>query len=183
MEGLDRVLAALSLKIENILPLEISATAESSDDITESIPVVSHSALLEMQVVPASSIFETLRVPASQLYAHQPRTTQQRVGWQRFLAVRIDVDQAAPMEPILTPGCVVVVDRHYNSLAPYRSQQPSLYAVRSGHLIFRYVSFEENRLILRPYQLRYPVLLQQVAPGDSPSSQILGRVCMVLNEV
>jgi transcriptional regulator with XRE-family HTH domain len=183
LEGLDRVLAALSLTVENILPLQLDAVAAHSDLVVEAVPVVSHSVLLDQKMVPASAVIETLHLPASHLYAQQPRTVPQRADWQRFIAVRIDVDQAAPMEPVLTPGCIAVVDRHYNSLAPYRAQQPSVYAVRSGHLLFRYVSFEEDRLILRPYQLRYPVLLQPVAPADSPSSHILGRVCMVINDL
>jgi len=190
LEGLDRVLAALGLNVENILPLHLAATSSptspttyTSEVFVESVPIVSHSALLNEQFIAPSSVMETVRVPAFHLYAHQPPATSQRVGWQRFLAVRIDLDQAAPMGPVLTPGCIAVIDRHYNSLAPYNSQQASIYAVRSGHLLFRYLHFQQNCLILRPYQLRYPVLLQPIAPGDSPASHVLGRVCMVINEL
>jgi transcriptional regulator with XRE-family HTH domain len=182
LEGLDRVLSALHLTVESILPLQISAAIPLEESL-ESIPVVAHSALLDDATISASSVIETIRLPASHLHAVHAHPTPQHARGQRFLAVRIDLEQAAPMDPVLTPGCIAVVDRHYNSLAPYRANQPTLYAVRSGHLLFRYVTFDENRLILRPHQLRYPVLLQPLAPADSPSTHILGRVCMVLNEM
>jgi transcriptional regulator with XRE-family HTH domain len=185
LEGLDRVLAALSISIEDIQPVQLHAAAPASADHIESVPIVSHFTLLDQQLIPASAVLETLHLPASHLATHSLRANPQRSGWQRFVAVRVDVDQAAPMEPVLTPGCIAVVDRHHNSLVPHRAQQPGVYAVRSGHLLFRYVSFDQDQLILRPHQLSYPVLLQPLASSesDSLSSLVLGRVCTVLNQI
>jgi hypothetical protein len=61
------------------------------------------------------------------------------------------------MDPILAPGAIAVLDRHYNSLAPYRAHQPTLYAVCCGAaLLLRFVDFDEGSLILRPYSRDSP---------------------------
>ncbi len=87
------------------------------------------------------------------------------------------------MEPLLLPGAIAVLDRHYNSLAPYRSHQPTLYAVRSGsNLLIRFVEVDEGHLILRPYSSAFPIQLIPIAPRESPSDHIVGRVCMVFSE-
>ncbi|WP_213805215.1 hypothetical protein [Granulicella sp. dw_53] len=87
------------------------------------------------------------------------------------------------MEPLLQPGAIVVLDRHYNSLAPYRAHQPNLYAVRSGaSLVMRFIELDEGNLILRPYSMTFPVQLLPLAAQESPSDYIVGRVCMVFSE-
>ena len=45
------------------------------------------------------------------------------------------------MSPRLGPGCVVLIDRHYNSLSPYRRNDQTMYAVANGdEAVIRYVS-------------------------------------------
>ena len=59
------------------------------------------------------------------------------------------------------------IDRHYNSLALYRSQSPSMYAVHACnalHLCF--LELEGNRLILRPRNHQVPVRLIEVAASN-----------------
>ena len=88
------------------------------------------------------------------------------------------------MEPLVQPDAVVVVDRHYISLAGYRAGRLNIYAVRNGgHLSLRYADFVCNRLVLRPHNLAFPVDLLEIAPGESPADLIAGRVAMILNEV
>ena len=88
------------------------------------------------------------------------------------------------MEPLLAPGTVVVIDRHYNSLAPYRAHQPTLYAVRcGGALLLRFVDYDEGRLILRPYSRAFPVQLLPLATNASPADYLVGRVCLVFSEL
>ena len=36
------------------------------------------------------------------------------------------------MEPLVLPDAIALLDRHYNSLMPYRPNRPNLYAVRHG---------------------------------------------------
>jgi hypothetical protein len=88
------------------------------------------------------------------------------------------------MDPLVLPDSVVLIDRHYNSLMPYRPNRPNLYAVRhDARLTLRYVDFVANRLVLRPHNIAYPVDLIEVDPGDAPSDLIVGRVALILNEL
>jgi len=98
--------------------------------------------------------------------------------------VRIAASDAASMEPLVLPEAVAVIDRHYTSLMPYRTDRPNVYAVRNGsHLTLRYADFQSNRLVLRPHNLAFPVDLIDVDPEGSPSDLIAGRVVLILNEL
>jgi hypothetical protein len=128
--------------------------------------------------------FELIRLPAGILEQLRPRRAVVRRNWQRFVAVRVSALQAAPMSPVLTPNAILVLDRHYNSLAPYVPPRPSLYAVNiASDLVFRYVGFEADHLILRPHSLEHPVELLSLGAAESPSSYIVGRVCLCISEL
>jgi len=74
--------------------------------------------------------------------------------------------------------------RYYNSLAPYRAHQPTLYAVRCGAaLLLRFVDFDEGRLILRPYSRDFPVQLLSLASHETPADYLVGRVCLIFSEL
>jgi len=186
LEGLDRVLAAQNLSVDQILPLDLAAAAaptQSSEPI-EIVPVVSPSAAMDEARIPPASIIETIQVSASRLNDNRARPSTRHAHWQRFLAIRADTQQAAAMEPLLAPGAIAVLDRHYNSLAPYRAHQPTLYAVRcGGALLLRFVNFDERRLILRPYSRAFPVQLLPLATNASPADYLVGRVCLVVSEL
>jgi hypothetical protein len=90
---------------------------------------------------------------------------------------------AMAMEPLLLPDAMVLLDRHYTALTPYRATRPNLYAARHGaHLTMRYVEFWANRLILRPHNVTFPVDLIEIDPEESAGDVIVGRVAHVLNE-
>jgi hypothetical protein len=96
----------------------------------------------------------------------------------------VDAQQASAMTPVLAVGALAVIDRHYNSLAPYRANQPNIYAVRSGSmLMLRYVDFDDRHLILRPFLREFPVQLIGLREGESPADYVVGRVCLVVAEV
>ena len=185
LEGLDRVLAAQNISIDQLLPVELTAAAQvASDDPTETVPVVSASAAMDDAEIDASSVIETLEVSATRLGDNRARASSRNAHWRRFVAIRADAQQAAAMEPMLSPGAIAVLDRHYNSLAPYRAHQPTLYAVRSGAaLVVRFVDFDEGRLILRPYSRRFPVQLVPLAAHESPMDYLVGRVCLIFSEL
>ena len=188
LEGLDRVLAAQSISIDQILPLDLAATATPapppSSDPMEAVPVVSASTAMDDARVPSSAVIETIHVSASRLHDNRARVATKYAHWQRFLAIRADAQQSAAMDPLLAPGAIAVLDRHYNSLAPYRTHQPTLYAVRCGAaLLLRFVDFDEGRLILRPYARNFPVQLLPLAAHESPADYIVGRVCLVFSEL
>lgn len=189
LEGLDRVLAAQNLRVEEILPLEMTAGAApaagtAENDPTEMVPIVSPSSAMEDASIAPSAMIECVPVASSRLYGNRARAAAQRSHWQRFLAIRIDAQQAAAMEPLLPAGSIAVLDRHYNSLAQYRVGQASIYAVRFGpSLLLRHVDFDDRHLILRPYARSFPVQLLPLAAEESPGDYIVGRVCMVMAEV
>ena len=191
LEGLDRVMAAQKLTVERLMPVEISAAAGEADghhsgskETTEIVPVVTHSTAMEDAVVRAGSVIEVVHIPISRLGAGRARPSSRRLHWQRFVAIRADAQQAAAMDPMLTADSIVVLDRHYSSLAPYRAQQRTLYAVRSGGgLMVRYLEFDDARLILRPMSLAFPVQLIAVGEDETPADYIVGRVSLVLSEV
>jgi hypothetical protein len=86
------------------------------------------------------------------------------------------------MVPVLAHHSIVVIDRHYNSLVSHRQSRPGLFAVNvANSLVFRYVSFDSDRLILRPHALDHPVDLLSLGPTQSPSSLIVGRVCICIS--
>ncbi|MDW5265717.1 MULTISPECIES: hypothetical protein [Acidobacteriaceae] len=185
LEGLDRVLASQNLTIDQILPLEIAAAAApQTQEPIEIVPVVSCSVAMDEARVAESAIIETVQVSASRLHDNRARPSTKYAHWQRFLAIRADAQQSAAMQPLLAPGSIAVLDRHYNSLAPYRAQQPTLYAVRCGAaLLLRYVEFDEGHLILRPYSREFSVQLIPLASHESPADYLVGRVCLVFSEL
>jgi hypothetical protein len=67
--------------------------------------------------------------PASHLI---PRASKPRRAWQRFVAIRLSRNDAQEMEPLIGPHAIELVNRHYNSLEPYRHDPPNIFAVRNG---------------------------------------------------
>jgi transcriptional regulator with XRE-family HTH domain len=188
LEGLDKVMEAQNLSIEQILPVELAASVASSgaeaQEAIEEVPIVSPSAAMDDARIAASEVIETVPVVGSRLQENRAKPAPRRTQWERFVAVRVDAQQAAAMAPVLAIGALAVIDRHYNSLAPYRASQPNIYAVRSGSmLLLRYVDFDERHLILRPFLREFPVQLIGLREGESPADYVVGRVCMVVSEV
>lgn len=150
----------------------------------EAIPIVSQSAAMSSPAIPVRGSRDTIQLPEGWLASQPVRRAISRRSWERFVAVRITAAQALAMEPLLRTGGLVVLDRHYNSLAVCRPPHPNIYGVRVGaQLVFRHVSFESCRLVLRPRALDYPVELIELAPHDSPSDLIVGRVCVCIAEL
>jgi len=184
LDGLDRVLAAQNLSVDQIMPLELSAASPPpTTDLIDAIPVVSPTTAMDEAHVRPRSVIETIQVSASRLQDNRASPSLQCAHWQRFLAVRADAQQTAAMDPMIAAGAIVVLDRHYNSLAPYRAHQRTLYAVRYGaSLVLRYVEFDDGRLILRPLSLAFPVQLLAIGSHKTPADYIVGRVCLVVSE-
>ena len=186
LEGLDRVMAAQNISVEHILPLDLAASSDAASapgQPVDQLPVVSPSAAMDEPLIRPEHILETVQVASSRLDDNRPRASPRHADWQRFLAIRADAQQSAAMDPMISAGAIVVLDRHYNSLAPYRAHQRTIYAVRSGAaLVLRFVEFDDRRLILRPLSMHFPVQLLGLAAHESPSDYLIGRVCLVLSE-
>ncbi len=190
LDGLDRVLAAQKLTIDQLLPLDLAATtAPGSDtsaaaDAVARVPVVSPATALSQPRIAPAAIIESLHLAASRLEGGPSRASTRRADWQRFLAIRVDTEQAAAMSPLLTRGTVVVLDRHYISLAPFRAAQPNLYAVRSGStLLLRFVDLDGSNLILRPLSLEHPIQVLPLLAPFSLADFLVGRICLQLSDL
>lgn len=185
LAALDRVLAAQLLSIEDLLPeIGRAGSERKPGGNVSAVPLVSDVTALHSPVIHRRSVLELIHLPSGTLDHLRPRRTLARRDWQRFLAVRLSTAQARPMEPVFSAGSVAVLDRHYNSLAPHRPPRPNIYAINvSNSLVFRYVGYEANRIILRPHELQYPVELLRLGSDESPSALIVGRVCVSIIEV
>jgi len=194
LEGLNRVLEAQHLSVDQLIPLSLAATSTppsedtltSSPDPIELVPVVTPGAAMrDARILPSNSL-EYLHLASARLSSGLSRPVADRAPWQRFVALRVDAQQAAAMAPLLPRGTLVVLDRHYTSLAPFRPSQPNLYAVRGGSgLLLRYVDLEDTRLILRPLALEHPIqLIELDVPVDRRlPDHLVGRVCLQLSEL
>lgn len=182
LDAIDRILAAQQMSAADLLPATNRRLPAHGDEDPSIIPVVSHSmALFEPYIRPAAvqSIF---RLPNDALRSVRSRAAASRRHWQRFVAVRIPALDAQPMDPLVLPDALAIIDRHYNSLARYSSDRPTLYAIRKGaHLTLRYVEFLSSRLVLRPHNVNFPIDLIEIEDQAAPNDYIAGRVVLVLN--
>jgi hypothetical protein len=200
LEGLDRMLAAQDLTIEQLLPVDLAASAPANEreavrpgvikhsplnsDWAEAVPVVAASTAAEEHTIPPALVLETIYISATRLSEIRARASQINRQWQRFVGIRATGQQAAAMQAVLTGATVAIIDRHYNTLVPYRTDQPTIYAVRYGSsLLLRFVEFDDGCLILRPSAIDHPVHLLTVGPDETPSDYIVGRVCLLVHEL
>lgn len=185
LEGLDRVLAAQGLTVDQLMPLELAAAAEPAQaGEMEAVPVVTAATAMTEPVVRPGAVIEMVQVPAAGLRSNRWWAPEKYVRWQRYVAVRADAQQAAAMEPVLVPGAIAVIDRHYRSLAVYRAQQRTLYAVRTGAgLALRYVELDGGNLVLRPLAQAFPVQVLALRAHETPADYLVGRVCVVVSEL
>lgn len=184
LKAMDRILAAQHMSAADLLSAMAQGAAAAPAEENGLAPLVSHAAALFEPNIRPASIQAMLSFPAGVLASIRPRAfSNARRAWQRFVAVRAYAADAQAMDPMVQPEAIALIDRHYNSLAPYRPDRPNLYAVRQGsHLELRYVHLDLNRLVLRPHNIAFPVELvdmDQNAPGDP----LAGRVVLLMNEM
>ncbi|MDE3188784.1 MAG: helix-turn-helix transcriptional regulator [Acidobacteriota bacterium] len=183
IEAIDRILAAQHMAAGDLLPSNHHSAALHMQSELSTVPVVSHSvALFEPNIRP-TAVQSMLHLPSGALQAIRARASATRRTWQRFVAVHIPPADAMPMDPLVLPEAIAVIDRHYNSLVPYRPNRPNLYAVRNqARLALRYVDYLAERLVLRPHNIAFPVDLLELEADASPHELITGRVVLILNE-
>jgi hypothetical protein len=183
LEAMDRLLAAQHLTAIDLLPALQSSLAMPLEGERDTVPLVSHHSALFEPYIRTAAAQGWLHLPAGLLQTIRARAANSRRAWQRFVAVRIPAADAIAMDPLVLPEAITLIDRHYNSLHPYRPNRPNLLAIRNGgRLTIRYADFLANRLVLRPHSIAAPVELIDLAPGESPGDLIAGRVALILNE-
>lgn len=184
LEALDRVMFAQHLEADDLLTIVRHPTGDGLEVGVHQVPILSFASGLFDPYIRPAVVDSMLELPQGFLENLQSRPFKPRRGWQRFVALRISENEARPMQPLLWPHAIAVIDRHYGSLLPFRNDRPNVFAVRVGvHIVLRHVDFLANRLVLRPYDRGFPVELMELQPNTTPGDVIAGRVALVLSEM
>jgi len=82
------------------------------------------------------------------------------------------------MHPRLSPGATLLIDRHYNSLKPYRKSEFNMYAVlKNDTCAVTYVEPSPNTLLLRPHNHSHPIEVLPIAEAKMAEDYLVGRIC------
>jgi hypothetical protein len=183
LEGMDKVLNVQHLSVLDLLdPAEVNKRASimpPSDDEFESVAVV-EPAMAAEPLIMSMHVKEILKFKKTFLKRLREGIEGDRASWERFVIVRVDAREALNMTPRLIAGATVLLDRHYNTLAPYRRGENNIYAVRKEEgCTFRYVELINHQLVLRPHNPAQAVDVITMEAGTRPGHYVLGRVCYV----
>jgi hypothetical protein len=183
LEGMDKVLSVQHLSVLDLLdPAEVnkraSIVAPSSDEF-ENVLLTEPSTAVQ-PLITADRVLELLKFKKSFLRKLKPEPEGDRSDWTRFVLIKLDPREALSMVPRLSPGSMLLLDRHYNSLKPYRKGEFNMYAVlKNDTCVVRYVEVAGNHLILRPHNQSCPIEVIALPQGKSAPDYLIGRVCQV----
>jgi hypothetical protein len=184
LEGMDKVLNVQHLSVLDLIdPAEVNKRASilppSEDDFDNVVVADSHIAASEALIM-SMHVKEILKFRKSFLKRLKEEVEGDRSGWERFVIIKADAQEGMSMYPRTMPGAALLLDRHYNSLTPYRKGESNIYAVRKDETCtIKYVETADNHLILRPHNPAYPIEVIALEDGQRPGDHIVGRVCHV----
>jgi peptidase S24-like protein len=184
LEGMDKVLKVQHLSVLDLLdPEEINKRASilppAQDEFQDVLLVEGALAATESRIM-SMNVKDTVKLKKSFLRSLRSEMETARQRWERFVLIKIDAREGMSMYPRLLPGASVLIDRHYNSLKPYRKTESNMYAVnKGGACTVKYVEVAGRQLLLRPHNQAYPVEVLPVEAGKKPADYLIGRVCYV----
>ncbi len=183
LEGMDKVLSVQRLSVLDLLdPEEVNKRATigaPSEDEFDNVFLVDGSVAASQPLIMSMKVREIQKFRRSFLRKIRADLHGKRGNWVRFVAIRAEGD-AISMYPRLRPGATVLIDRHYNSLEPYRRGEPNLYAVYvKGACRIRYVERAGKNLVVRPHNQGYSVEIVPLENQQTPADYLVGRVCHV----
>jgi len=184
IEGMDKVLQVQHLSVLDLLdPSEVNKRATilpPSADAFEDVILTDCSTAATQPFIANMHVKEILKFKKSFLHKLRAETEGDRSSWQRFVLIKFDARDAQAMSPRLAPGATLLIDRHYNSLKPYRKGELNMYAVlKNDNCCVRYVDVAGRHLILRPHNHSSPVEVIPIAEEKSPADYLVGRICQV----
>jgi transcriptional regulator with XRE-family HTH domain len=187
LEGMDKVLQVQNISVLDLLdPAEINKRASilpPSPDEFDDVVVAEGAIAAGEPLITSENVKDILKFKKAFLKRLRPMPASMRDDWQRFVLIKVDTHDGMSMYPRLLPGSLVLIDRHYNDLTPYRKNEPNMYAVRKdGGCTVKYVEMAEGALILRPHNQASPISVIQIEEGKTYADYIVGRVCHVANE-
>jgi transcriptional regulator with XRE-family HTH domain len=184
LEGMDKVLNVQHLSVLDLIdPAEVNKRASilpPSEGEFENVAVAdSHIAASEALIM-SMDVKEILKFKRTFLKRLKEAVEGDRSDWERFVIVKMDTHEGMSMYPRTMPGATLLLDRHYNSLIPYRKGESNIYAVRKNETCkIKYVEAADSHLILRPHNPAYPIEVITMEDGKKPGDYIVGRVCYV----
>jgi hypothetical protein len=162
-------------------PVEVNKRASippPSDDEFENIFVVEGPIATNQPLIMSMNVREIQKFRRDFLRKLRADMHGKRADWERFVAIRIEAGNGMGMYPRLLPGSTVLIDRHYNSLQPYRKGELNMYAVRvKDTCIVRYVELAGRHIVLRPHNQEYSVEVLPLGEDETVSDYLIGRVC------
>ena len=184
VEGMDKVLSVQRISVLDLLdPEEInkraSIVAPSADEF-DSVVVADPEVAAQEPLIMSMHVKEILKFKHTFLRRLREDIEGDRDGWERFVVMRVDAREGMSMYPRMLPGATLLIDRHYNSLTPYRKGEQNMYAVRKdAACTIKYVEMANRHLVLRPHNPAYAVEVLPIEDGTKPGDYIVGRVCHV----
>jgi len=187
LEGMDRVLNVQHLSVLDLLnPAEVNKRASippPSEDEFENIFVLEGEVAATRPLIMSMNVQEIQKFKSSFLRKLRPDLHGKRRDWERFVVIKAGPDSIS-MYPRLLPGAIVLIDRHYNSLQPYRKGELNMYAIHIHDTCkLCYVEQAGGNIIIRPHNPSYSVEVLPIADGETISDYIIGRVCHIGMEV
>ncbi len=184
LDGMDKVLNVQHLSVLDLLdPAEINKRASilpPTEDDFENVLLVEGPVAAGDALVTAENVKDILKYKKAFLRRLRPEMETPREEWRRFVLIKADGRDGMSMYPRLLPGASVLIDRHYNSLKPFRKGEQNMYAVRKeGTCTVKYVETAGTHVVLRPHNQAYPVDVLPIEEGKSYADYIVGRVCHV----
>ena len=183
LEGMDKVLSVQHLSVLDLLdPVEVNKRASilpPSGDEFENV-LLTDSSTAAQPFIASMHVKEILKFKKTFLRKLKAETETDRSAWQRFVLIKVDAREAMSMYPRLMPGATLLIDRHYNSLKPYRKGEFNMYAVlKNDTCTVKYLEVAGNRLILRPHNQSSPIEVIALEPPKTAADYVVGRVCYV----
>lgn len=184
LNAMDRVLRAQHLELRDMFPDQEKRSPQifSVAEIGV-IPVVSYAIAATVPILHAADVLEGMPLSAATLKSMRARAPSLRHSWERFVAVRVLKEDAHPMDPVILPRALAVIDRRDTLPDRDGSIKPQIFAVRrKDGLAFRYAEIQKGLLVLRAHNLPRPVRVIPLDADDTYPTILLGRVAIVMNE-
>jgi len=185
LESMDRLLDTLGIGVLDLVDakdIQQRAVLPEAAAGIERVALVSPKNAGLARFAP-HQILETRSFNRSFLRKLKSRSVEDRRDWLRFVLIKLD-GKGARLLPFGRSSVTLLLDRHYNSLQPYRRLRPNVYAVSfGGRCVMGHVSVLNEYLVLRPRDPQQEVEMLRIERGKSYSDYIVGRVCHVGLEV
>src|SRR5437016_13993179 len=181
---MDNVLNVERLSVLDLLhPSDLNKRASippPGDDEFQNVLMVEGSVAATEPLLIRMNVKEIIKFKKNFLRKLRSAPESGRDEWERFVAIQIDAREGMSMYPRLLPGATVLIDRHYNSLKPYRKGESNMYAVsKNGGCTVKYVELAGRHLVLRPHNHAYPVEVMPMEQEKSVGDYLIGRICYV----